>query len=279
MLSDTHGGRWYVKDLLKLVEPDLIVIPGDLPGSIDFPVLILSYLSKGRRRTYVKNSYFRFQERLTYRQIRTAKRLLIDLVDSGIPTLLIHGNTETPETRTWMKLFCDRYRDIHWISDTSIVIDDMQFMGHGWVGVDENYKRMKTPGEIYEKESAKILRAQIQNLAFDVDQTVLVSHAPPYGTSLDYLPHKKIHAGSKSIRKAMNSRKLNVNISGHLHESQGLFIGKSWWGVNAGAVIEDTACTVDLNSKEVYWYKNIINKLGLSHFIYRRRNQIKYDKH
>ncbi|OLS23371.1 MAG: hypothetical protein HeimC2_26820, partial [Candidatus Heimdallarchaeota archaeon LC_2] len=117
VLSDTHGGRWYAKDLLKLVEPDLIVIPGDLPGSIDFPVLVLSYLSKGRRRTYVKNSYFRFQERLTYRQIRTAKRLLIDLVDSGIPTLLIHGNTETPETRTWMKLFCDRYKNIHWISD------------------------------------------------------------------------------------------------------------------------------------------------------------------
>ena len=59
----------------------------------------------------------------------------------------------------------------------------------------------------------------------------------------------------------MNSRKLNVNISGHLHESQGLYIGKGWWGVNAGAVIEDTACSVDLKSKEVYWYKNIINKI------------------
>ena len=46
---------------------------------------------------------------------------------------------------------------------------------HGWVGVDKNYARMKTPGEIYEKESEKILRNQIRNLDFGVEQTVLVS--------------------------------------------------------------------------------------------------------
>lgn len=277
VLADAHGGRWHAKSLIDLVEPDLIVIPGDLPGSIDFPVLVLSYI-KGRRREYVKNSYNRFHERLTFRQIRTAKRLLDDIVDTNIPILLIHGNTETRETRTWMKLYCDRYRHLHWISDKSIIIDDMQFLGHGWVGVSANYERMRTSGEINENESEKILKNQINKLNYDVDQTVLISHAPPFGTSLDYLPHKKLHAGSKPIRKAMNSRKINVNISGHLHEAQGLYIAKKWWGINAGAIIEDTACTVDLQTKEVFWYKNVVNKIGLSPFIYSRRTKVKYDK-
>jgi Icc-related predicted phosphoesterase len=278
VLSDAHGGRWHAPSLIDLVEPDMIVIPGDLPGSIDFPVLVFSYMTRGRRRNYIRNSYFRFHERLTYRQIRTGKRLLDSIVDFGIPILLIHGNTETKETRIWMKLYCDRYPNIYWISDTSIVLDDIQFMGHGWVGVPLDYKRMKTPGEIYENESEKILRKQINKLDFNVDQTVLVSHAPPYGTSLDYLPHKKTHAGSKPVRKAMNSRKINVNISGHLHEAHGMYIGKNWWGVNAGAVIEDVACTVDLETMQVYWYKNVINKIGVSPFIYARRTGIRYDK-
>ncbi|MFV2014767.1 MAG: metallophosphoesterase [Candidatus Heimdallarchaeota archaeon] len=276
ILSDAHGGRWQAKPLIELVEPDLIVIPGDLPGSIDFPVLVLSYIG-GRRSNYVRNSYSRFHERLTFRQIRTAKRLLDEIVDYNIPILLIHGNTETRETRTWMKLYCDRYRNLHWISDDSVIIDDIQFVGHGWVGVPPNYDRIRTPGEIDEKDSEKILKKQIKLLNFDVDQSVLVSHAPPYGTSLDYLPHKRIHAGSKPIRKALNSRKLSVSISGHLHESLGVYIGKKWWGINAGAVIEDTACTVDLKTKEVIWYKNVVNKFGLSPFIYSKRTKVKYD--
>ena len=56
ILSDAHGARWKVNQLIELVKPDIIVIPGDLPSWVDFPVLALSYLN-GRRRTYVNNIY------------------------------------------------------------------------------------------------------------------------------------------------------------------------------------------------------------------------------
>lgn len=276
VLSDVHGGRWKAVELIEQVEPDVIAIPGDLPSSIDVPVLALSY-AKGRRSSYISNAYERFIERLTFRQIRTAKRLLVDLTSLDIPVLLIHGNTETSETRTWMRLFCSRYPNFHWIADRSVKIDGVQFFGHGWVGVEDDYDRARTPGEIPAIESEKILKRQIKKLSYDVDKTVLISHAPPYGTNLDFLPHKGIHAGSKPVRKAMNSRKVDINISGHLHEAYGSYWSKKWWGINAGSVIEDIACTADLETGEITWFRHVVNKIGISSFLYRRRNQAGYD--
>ncbi|MHA2031421.1 MAG: metallophosphoesterase, partial [Candidatus Kariarchaeaceae archaeon] len=51
VLADVHGGKWRVDDLIPRTSPDVIVVPGDLPSSIDIPVLIYS-LAKGRNRHY-----------------------------------------------------------------------------------------------------------------------------------------------------------------------------------------------------------------------------------
>jgi len=48
---------------------------------------------------------------------------------------------------------------------------------------------------------------------------VLVTHAPPYGTKLDYIC--KDHVGNKSIRKFIKENKVDLTIAGHLHETEG----------------------------------------------------------
>ncbi|MHA2276523.1 MAG: metallophosphoesterase family protein, partial [Candidatus Kariarchaeaceae archaeon] len=247
-------------------------------SSIDIPVLIYS-LAKGRNRHYyTKQVYERFAERLTYRQIRTGKRLMLSLVKFNIPVLLTHGNTETRETREWLRLFCYRYPNFHWISDRSIMIDDTQFIGHGWVAVRDSYDRYRSPGEISQRESKSILLNTIGNSRRGVYRNILISHSPPFLTPLDYLSHKKIHAGSLPVREILDSGIVEGVICGHLHEAKGVHRSRNWWGINAGSVIEDEACTVDLETMQVIWYKKVVNRFGISPLIYSNRNQYEYDK-
>jgi Icc-related predicted phosphoesterase len=279
VLADAHGARWKVHDLIKNTAPDIIVIPGDLPSSIDFPVLILSFVRGGRRGEYIKQIYQRYSERLTFRQIRTAKRLLLSLEKYDIPVLLIHGNTETKETRDWLRLFCFRYSNFHWLSDRSFSIDDTQFIGHGWVAIDFDHARELSAGEIPERSAKSIILNTIGNSRRNVDRSVLIAHAPPFGTPLDYLPHKRIHAGSRVVRDILDSGLAQSVISGHLHESRGTYQSKkNWWGINAGAIIDNVACTLDLNKKKVIWYTNVVNQFGISPLVYRNRNKYQYDK-
>ncbi|MDH5402578.1 MAG: metallophosphoesterase [Candidatus Heimdallarchaeota archaeon] len=279
VLSDVHGAKWKLDDLIFQTNPDVIVIPGDLPSSIDFPVLVMTYGRGGNRTNYVRNIYRRFIERLTYKQIRTSKRLLTQIASYNIPVMLIHGNTETQETRDWLSLFSHRYPNIFWISDTSAIIDNTQFIGHGWVAVPNEYNRELTPGEISEDIARLILLDTIGRSDHHADRTILISHAPPLNTSIDYLPHKRIHVGSKPVREMLDSKLADIVISGHLHEARGIHHSKKgWWGINAGAVVEDVACTIDLEDNSVVWYKNVINKIGIPYLLYSRRVKYGYDQ-
>lgn len=57
--------------------------------------------------------------------------------------------------------------------------------------------------------------------------TILVSHAPPYGTNTDTLLNGK-HVGSKAIRRFIESRQPDICLSGHIHEAKGTdTIGKT----------------------------------------------------
>ena len=51
---------------------------------------------------------------------------------------------------------------------------------------------------------------------------VLVTHAPPFNTKIDYLAYSKMHAGNKSFTNFIKSKKNVIfSISGHLHETEG----------------------------------------------------------
>lgn len=282
ILGDPHGSDWKINELIQTTSPDVIIIPGDLPSSIDYPVLLQSYLiNRGNRTSYVKQLYERYSERIAFRQIMTAKKLMEQIEEIEIPVLLIHGNTEAEETRNWLELYCKRYPQFNWISDNSIQIDDILFIGYGWVSYPKSYERYPSPGEI-PIEMARSKLDQIIKTALNgnknFNKSILISHAPPFGTNLDYLPHKAKHAGSLEIRDLLNEKLIEGIISGHLHESRGIHVDKDWWGINAGALAEDNACLLNTDNLELTWYKNVISKTNLSYLLYTKRSHLKYDK-
>ncbi len=277
ILSDLHGHYTNIKDLIVDADPDLIILTGDIPTSIDIPVLIYSYI-KGRRKEYIRQIYSRFNERLSYRQIRTARRILIQLTEFNIPVVFIHGNTELKSTRNWLELFAHRFANLHYIADSAVEIKNKLFIGHGYTAVPSDYKRERTPGEIDIDEDYSKLTNTINNAIKAHPKSkdiILISHSPPLNTSVDYLSHKQYHAGSVNVRKVLDDGIVSKVVSGHLHEAFGTHRTDSWWAVNAGSVLENVACTIDLNTGKTMWYTGFHNKFSLSSILYSSRNKLR----
>ena len=58
---------------------------------------------------------------------------------------------------------------------------------------------------------------------------ILITHGPPYGTSLDLIDNMR-HSGCKSIREFIENAKPMACICGHIHETAGStdLIGKTF---------------------------------------------------
>ncbi len=230
---------------------------------------------------YTKLIYNQYRERLIYRQIRTAKRILDKLTDIEIPVLLIHGNTETFETKNWIYLYTRRHNNMHWIADDAVQIGKYVFIGYGWVDYDNNYDRIPSEGELPIEDAEVILNKTIEKAKKKYPMAkkfILISHAPPYGTPLDVLPKNKRHAGSKNVKKLIDNNTIIGVISGHIHESPGFYMQNKIFAINAGAIIEDTACIYDTDTNKVQYIHNVIRKAGISYPIYRLRSLGKLDK-
>ncbi|MHA2502478.1 MAG: metallophosphoesterase family protein [Candidatus Kariarchaeaceae archaeon] len=277
VISDIHGAVIKYDELVQQSSPDVILLPGDIPSSIDFPSLIISLLHRGRRNAYIRNFYERFANRAILKQIRSTKLILTQLLKYNLPIVLIHGNTETPQTRAWLRLFAMRNSNLHYIADGFAKIQDVLFLGHGWVPRDPLNVRTMTPGELDEEYLKTILLDMYGRAHQTVDKKILVTHSPPYGTQIDYLAHRKYHAGSKPLRVLLDSQNIDGLISGHLHEAWGIYRNNRWWAVNAGAAVEDRACLIDLETMKLQWYTQIIKRRNLESMIYQRRRQAGYD--
>ena len=82
-----------------------------------------------------------------------------------------------------------------------------------------------TPLEYGEKEIADILSKYKKSP--EVDQYVLVSHAPPYKTKLDRVLFG-IHVGSRAVRNFVEEFQPDIVVCGHIHEARGFdYIGKT----------------------------------------------------
>src|SRR3989344_307952 len=81
-------------------------------------------------------------------------------------------------------------------------IGNYNFVGYGGGGFSQRDKE-------FEKFASKIKKENI----------VLITHAPPYDTRLDYLPQTG-HVGSRSIKEFIKKHKPLLVICGHLHENE-----------------------------------------------------------
>ena len=128
--------------------------------------------------------------------------------------LMIHGNHEEEEL---LRHFCHKYKNIHFIHGTHFIYKDVVFLGWGGGGFSLRDKEFEKKG----KKFKKFLHNH-KDKAF-----VLVTHAPPHNTKLDKIG--KDHVGNKSIRNFIKDNKVDLGISGHIHENDGKMdkIGKS----------------------------------------------------
>jgi uncharacterized protein len=117
------------------------------------------------------------------------------------PVLFIHGNHESPGI---MKTICSAHKNILFIHKAIYTLDNVQFIGYGGGGftvTDDDFEK-------FMKKAKK-----------DIDKKkkiILITHAPPYGTTLDVINDS--HCGNKSVRNFIKMNKIDVAVSGHLHE-------------------------------------------------------------
>ena len=78
----------------------------------------------------------------------------------------------------------------------------------------------KTPNVFSEAEITKGLQSAISGLQ-DPDKTIFVVHHPPYNTLCDKLTSGE-HAGSHSVRKAIEDFQPRLCLTGHIHEASGV---------------------------------------------------------
>ena len=172
--TDIHGSLIALKRLenkIKLQKPDILLCAGDIS--------IFEYGLVGI--------------------LRKLNRL-------GIKIIIVHGNHEDEQNfRKYSKFF----RNIVYIHNSSIIIENFLFLGYGGDGfsvIDRKFEKI-----------SKVFRKIINN-NYD-KKIILLTHAPAYHTKLDKLVER--HCGNKSIRNFIEKNKVNLMVCGHLHENFG----------------------------------------------------------
>jgi len=125
----------------------------------------------------------------------------------GKKIIMVHGNHEDDSTfRKYSKIF----RNIIFIHKNYHIENNLLFLGFGGGGFSSTDREFEKISKIKFK---KIIKENQDK------KIILVTHAPPYGTRLDRLG--KSHVGNKSFRHFIEKYKIDLAVSGHLHENFG----------------------------------------------------------
>ncbi len=133
-------------------------------------------------------------------------KILKKINSLGKPVFLVHGNHES---RLRIQKLCRDFKNIRFIHKKIVPFKNILLIGWGGGGFS-----------FTDKEFEKFIKKNKQKLKNK--KIVLITHAPPYNTKVDYLAYSKMHAGNKSITQCIKSNKnVILAISGHLHETEG----------------------------------------------------------
>ena len=131
--------------------------------------------------------------------LKEAAKFLNDL---KIQTLIIPGNHEMVEE---VKDICSKYKNLVNLHCAVFELGNFNFFGWGTGGfsfIEEEFERV----------AKKFIKNQDRN-----KKLIFVTHAPIYGTKLDYLPMG--HRGCKSTRKFVEEVQPLLVLCGHFHEN------------------------------------------------------------
>ena len=76
-----------------------------------------------------------------------------------------------------------------------------------------------TPTEYTEQQLKKFMQKGYEKVK-DLPLKILVSHAPPYNTTVDIVGGK-VHVGSTAVREFIETHQVQLCLTGHIHEAVG----------------------------------------------------------
>lgn len=126
------------------------------------------------------------------------------------PVILLPGNPPH-ETITEVRKQCRKYKNIRFAHKKIIDLDGYKLIGHGGGGFYDR-EELDEDFEKFVKKNKTKLKGQ---------NIILLTHAPPYKTKLDYLDWFKEHVGCASYKNFIKKYKPVLAISGHIHETFG----------------------------------------------------------
>ena len=201
---------------------------------------------------FVSKEYFR---KLLIKTIRSSAPVVRAIDRWGVPVVMIHGNGDftkermksyfrnlkIPKNLLRFEQLMKKARNINYFPDSVVDFDDKyQILTFSCPKGD-----MPDEAEIWMLK--QLFKQRIKN-----KKIIFLTHEPPYGTKLDlttYGPAKGKHIGSKAVMWAIKKYKPALNISGHVHETQGISrIGKTVC-VNAGYGRKGQAAVIELEKK------------------------------
>lgn len=171
--------------------------------------------------------------------VELAEEILNEISSFDVPVLTIPGNCD-PES---IHGAIENSRAIN-IHGRSMVIKDIGICGFG----GSNPTPFDTPLEFEEVQIYEQVSKVMEGLSKE-NVTILVTHAPPYGTKTDVLPSGE-HAGSTSIRKVIEEYQPTLNLCGHIHESMGVDHVGNTTVANPGALNLGHGCLIHLGDGE-----------------------------
>jgi Icc-related predicted phosphoesterase len=228
--SDLHGhARLYAQltELLQVERPDLLILGGDLfvDGDLDDPL--------GTQVEYVNSQFLPL--------LRTWR--------AAAPSLQIAcilGNHDWRCTEQELSRHNDQHELVLLNERRAWKLREVSFVGYSctpptpyWVKDFERLDRPADPipetgGAVWHADTGEVRKAdprehftRLPSMAQDLaaaaapasDRWILVAHAPPHDSKLDWLPNVPYPVGSRAVRAFIETRRPLLSLHGHIHES------------------------------------------------------------
>jgi Icc-related predicted phosphoesterase len=139
-----------------------------------------------------------------------AKKVLDATMDINPNVLALPGNLDQPEVVSYLD---ELGLSLH---GRGKIKNGLGFIGLG----GSNYTPFNTPTEFSEAELANLLAAGYEQIA-GTKNIILVSHPPPYLTTIDRIASGE-HVGSTAVREFIEQKQPPLCLTGHIHESKGI---------------------------------------------------------
>ncbi|MFH0956713.1 MAG: metallophosphoesterase [Candidatus Aenigmatarchaeota archaeon] len=183
IIADVHGKYTALQKIMEEVrslDADLLIAPGDFTDM--------------------------FESVHDFSQMEIADMVVQKLLVPGLKVFCVPGNHDPYEI---VDVFEDYGVNLH---NKVKKAGSTTFIG--WGGAETPFNTTFEPTEEETKEALSKLTKKARG------SWVLVTHAPPKGTSLDVVGDGK-HVGSAAVRSAIREKKPLLAISAHIHENKG----------------------------------------------------------